>query len=100
MKEATQAGARKTRAGTEAGLTLPTLQRWIQEDGVKVDARTTTVRPAPANKLSAAERRAVLEVCHHAAHAHLPPSQIVPRLADDGVYLASESTFYRVMRAQ
>ena len=28
----------------------------------------------------------------------LPPSQIVPRLADKGIYLASESTFYRVLK--
>jgi hypothetical protein len=30
----------------------------------------------------------------------LPPSQIVPRLADQGRYLASESTVYRVPRAE
>jgi putative transposase len=28
----------------------------------------------------------------------LPPSQIVPLLADEGRYLASESSFYRVLR--
>jgi putative transposase len=99
IREAAEAGARKTRACAEAGLSLRTLQRWTEEDEVKVDARTTTVRPAPANKLSAAEQRAVLDVCHHTAYAHLPPSQIVPRLADDGDYLASESTFYRVLKA-
>ena len=31
-------------------------------------------------------------------YAALPLGQIVPRLADEGVYLASESTFYRVLR--
>lgn len=31
---------------------------------------------------------------------HLPPSQIVPRLADQGSYLASESTFYRILQAE
>lgn len=31
--------------------------------------------------------------------AHLAPSQIVPRLADQGQYIASESSFYRVLRA-
>lgn len=99
INEATQAGARKTRACTEVGLSVRTLQRWTENDDVKTDARTTTVRPEPANKLSAAEQRAVLDVCHHTTYAHLPPSQIVPRLADDGVYLASESTFYRVLKA-
>jgi putative transposase len=40
----------------------------------------------------------VLETCHRAEFASLPPSQIVPRLADQGAYLASESSFYRVLR--
>jgi transposase InsO family protein len=31
-------------------------------------------------------------------HLHLSPKQLVPRLADDGVYLASESTMYRMRR--
>jgi putative transposase len=30
----------------------------------------------------------------------LPPCKIVPRLADEGRYIASESTFYRVLRAE
>ncbi|KAB8308346.1 IS3 family transposase [Erwinia endophytica] len=37
-------------------------------------------------------------MCHQPAYASLPPSQIVPRLADEGRYLASESSFYRVLR--
>jgi putative transposase len=100
--EATQAGARKALACAEAGLTLRTLQRWRQgteDNAVKSDARTTTMRPEPANKLSTAEQHAVLALCNRPDYAHLPPSQIVPRLADDGVYLASESTFYRVLKA-
>jgi transposase InsO family protein len=40
----------------------------------------------------------VREVCNHPDYASLPPSQIVPRLADQGIYLASESTLYRVLR--
>jgi putative transposase len=80
-------------------LTLRTLQRWTEGDEVKVDARTTTTRPAPSNKLSEAEQCAVLCACNRADHAPLPPSQIVPKLADEGVYLASESTFYRLLKA-
>ena len=52
----------------------------------------------PANKLSEAERSELLVVANCAEFGHLPPSQIVPRLADRGEYLASESTFYRVLR--
>jgi putative transposase len=99
INEATQAGARKARACAEAGLTLRTLQRWTEGEEIKVDARTTTTRPTPSNKLSEAEQNAVLEICNREENAHLPPSQIVPRLADQGIYLASESTFYRVLKA-
>ena len=61
--------------------------------------RPLVPRPEPANKLSAAERAAVLEVCNSKEFASLPPSQIVPKLADQGRYLASESSFYRILRA-
>jgi putative transposase len=99
INEAVQNGARKTQACAEVGLTLRTLQRWVENGKVKVDARTTTTRPAPRNKLSEAEQEAVLAACNRQDNAHLPPSQIVPKLADEGIYLASESTFYRVLRA-
>jgi transposase InsO family protein len=49
--------------------------------------------------LSEAECAEVLRVCSEPRFASLPPSQIVPRLADEGVYLASESSFYRVLHA-
>jgi hypothetical protein len=55
------------------------------------------VRPAPANKLSAEERAEVLALCHESPYASLPPGQIVPRLADEGRYIASESSFYRIL---
>ena len=37
-------------------------------------------------------------MCNSPRFASLPPSQIVPTLADEGCYLASESTFYRELR--
>ena len=52
----------------------------------------------PANKLSDAEREAILAICNQSRYQSLPPSQIVPRLADEGRYIASESSFYRVLR--
>jgi putative transposase len=58
---------------------------------IKTDARTTVERPAPSNKLSEAEVRAVLDACHRPDTAHLPPTQIVPRPADKGVYLGEIS---------
>jgi putative transposase len=64
---------------------------------VKEDQRPLIERPAPSNKLSDAERSRVLAVCNQPEYASAPPSQIVPRLADEGQYLASEATFYRVL---
>jgi putative transposase len=57
-----------------------------------------TPRAAPANELSPQEPRRVLEVANQPEFASLPPHQIVARLADQGTWLASESTFYRVLR--
>ena len=65
---------------------------------MRADGRPTAVRPAPAHALTEDERQAVLETTLQPDYAALPPGQIVPRLADEGVYLASESTFYRVLR--
>ncbi len=39
-------------------------------------------------------------MANSAEFGHLPPSQIVPRLADQQRYIASESTFYRVLREE
>lgn len=94
-------GARLSRCCEVAGIDRATYRRWQQPDGrIGADARPTALRPVPSNALSAAERQQVLAECHKPEHADLPPSQIVPRLADQGRYLASESTFYRILRDQ
>ncbi|MNZ72371.1 hypothetical protein D3C78_907500 [compost metagenome] len=99
LNEAVAAGARKTAACEALGVPLCTLQRWTEEDVMRADARTTNERPVPCNALSSAEREVILAICNSPEYAHLPPCQIVPRLADKGSYQASESTFYRVLRA-
>jgi transposase InsO family protein len=96
IREAVQAGARQALACRELGLNVRTLQRWQHQ---AVDGRPDAQRQAPANKLSQEERRAVLEAANRAGFASLTPHQIVPKLADEGIYLASESTFYRVLKA-
>lgn len=73
---------------------MRTYERW-KHGGV--DLRTT-VQKEPRNKLSVQEEQRILEVINEPNYSHLPPTQIVPMLADEGVYIASESTFYRVMR--
>ncbi len=61
--------------------------------------RQEAVRPTPANKLTKVEQQAILDICNEERFASLPPSQIVPMLADEGVYLGSESSFYRILKA-
>lgn len=97
--EAIVTGARKVKACQEVGLSLRTFQRWTRAQELRADARTTTLRPKPRNALSEIERQAILALCSSPTYAHLPPSQIVPRLADEAQYMASESTFYRILRA-
>ncbi|OLQ75587.1 transposase [Photobacterium proteolyticum] len=80
-------------------LPIRTLQRWLNKGIAEGDRRLTAKRPVPANKLSDDDVARILEICNREEYASLPPSQIVPRLADDNVYLASESTFYRVLKA-
>jgi putative transposase len=98
IEEAVAAGAAAHQACAQLGLTLRTYQRWTRGGGVQADARPQAVRPAPANKLSAHERQAILNICNEGEYASLPPAQIVPKLADAGRYLASEASFYRVLR--
>ena len=58
------------------------------------------MRPLPRHALSQAERAELLRVANEPRFAAVPPARIVPMLADEGVYLASESSFSRVLRAQ
>lgn len=53
---------------------------------------------APANKLTDQERQQILYISNSLQFRDLSPKQIVPKLADQGVYLASESSFYRVLK--
>ena len=53
----------------------------------------------PAHALTPQERQQLLAVANEPRFADMPPARIVPMLADEGVYLASESSFSRVLRA-
>lgn len=97
IEEAVAAGCRQAMACRELGLQQRTLQRWRLKPE---DGRPGAARPTPANKLDEQERLAVLAAANRPDCASLTPHHIVPKLADEGVYLASESTFYRVLRAE
>lgn len=97
IDEACDAGARRDSACRTLGLSLRTVQRWGQGEAVKADGRAAATR-TPANPLTEAERQQILAVVNRPQFQSLPPSQIVPALTDQGVYLASESSFYRILR--
>lgn len=98
VDEAVAAGARRERACDVLGLTERSMQRWRCAD-VGDDGRMGP-RTRPANALTSAERAKVLEVVNSPGYRNLPPKQVVPRLADEGRYVASESTIYRILRAE
>ena len=98
ISEATLAGARQAHTCNILGLSARTVQRWQRGDPDAVDGRSLR-HHEPRHKLSADERAELLAVANPPEFGHLPPSQIVPRLADQQRYIASESTFYRVLKA-
>lgn len=100
VEEAVNAGARRETAAELLGLSVRTLQRWADQGPGSQDQRRGP-HTEPANKLSAAERRRVLQVANSPEYRDLAPAQIVPRLADEkGIYLVSESTLYRILREE
>jgi putative transposase len=97
VKEALAAGARLRKACDILGISPRTLQRWQKPAELVEDGRRKR-QFVPANKLSQCEREQILELVNSDKLTHLPPIQIVPILAEQGQYIASESNFYRVLR--
>lgn len=95
ISEAMQQGARQKPACEVVGISNRTLQQWCQTG--TYDQRQQ-VKRVPANKLSEQERAAILKVCNSEEFKSQSPNQIVPTLADRGQYMASESSFYRILR--
>lgn len=62
-------------------------------------ARPATRRPTPPNALSAEERTAVVDALRSPRFVDLAPAQVFYVLLDEGTYLASISTMYRLLRA-
>jgi transposase InsO family protein len=101
IEQAHDAGARLKPACTLAGIDVRTLQRWKKGAGLEHgDRRPQAVRPRPAHALTPEERAAVVRMANEPRFAEVPPARIVPMLADEGVYVASESSFHRVLREQ
>lgn len=95
---AIKAGARQLAACDIIGISAKTIQRWGRP-GNTGDQRLDTHRE-PVNKLTELERRRILKVANEPEYADLSPAQMVPILADEGRYIGSESTVYRILKAE
>ena len=99
IEQACTGGARQAQACAQIGLSERTVQRWQHPDGQGGDRRAVGLheRAEPPNKLSVFECQQAMALLNGEEFKSLPPSQIVPRLADQGRYIASESTLYRLL---
>lgn len=96
IREAVQSGARKVKACEILDLQIRTVERW---ENTPEDRRRGPLNK-PSNALTQEERATILEVANSVEYASLPPCQIVPKLADKGEYIASESSFYRILKEE
>lgn len=96
--QAVTEGARRAAACSILGISLRTLQRWETDGGVEDHRRGPM--DGPGNALSEQERALVVSIASSPQYRDLPPSQIVPKLADAGIYVASEASFYRILRKE
>ena len=98
LDEAVAAGARRVRACEVAGLDVRTVERWRKRpDGDDLRRGPST---RPSNALTEDEAARIVEIATAPEFVGLSPHQIVPKLADMAIYIASESSFYRVLRRQ
>lgn len=99
IREAQDAGARLAPACAVAGIDARTVQRWQNKHRlVRGDGRPDATHPRPGHALTEAERARIVAVANEPRFAETPPARIVPALADEGTYIASESSFHRVLR--
>lgn len=98
VTEAVAQGARQHTACEMIGVAARTLQRWQRPETIEDGRRGP--RATPRNKLSRSERDQMVAMAACPEFCNTSPHQIVPRLADRGEYLASESSFYRVLKTE
>lgn len=99
IRQARAAGASLAKSCQVVGISIRTHQRWTRLGEVTEDQRSHAYRPTPANALTAEEEAEILAQCHRQEFVDLPPDQIVVRLMDEEQrYIASPSSYYRVLR--
>ena len=98
IEEAHDKGARYFKACEVAEISIRTLQRWKTKEGFKDKRKGSQKRVV--RKVPEDIKEEIIEVCNSAEYRDLNPHQIVPLLLNKGRYLASESTFYRMLKVE
>ncbi len=99
IQEAQQSGARQSSACEVVGISAKTFQRWCRSQGDNTQDGRLEPAHVPVNKLGESEKKWMIDIANEPGYGDLSPSKIVPLLADEGLYIASESSFYRVLKA-
>ena len=89
-------GASKSECCNILEISIRTLQRWEKE--CRADSRKGALKNIP-RKLSDEERQNIINTACSGEFKELTPYEIVAILAENRVYIASESSFYRVLNA-
>jgi transposase InsO family protein len=97
IKQAVSDGARGHKACGILGISVRTLQRW--HNSIDLSDGRSKPNKKPVNALSEFETKLIIQTANKPEYANLSPAKIVPALADTGVYIASESSFYRTLKA-
>lgn len=98
VQEAESSGASRTASCEILALSIRRLERWEKNPEIEDQRRGPTLKAAHA--LTEEEKKMIIEVSGRTQYRDLSPWQIVAKMADLGVYIASESSFYRVLKAK
>lgn len=98
VAEAVASGATIEAACRGIGLSARTLERWKKEP--EAGDRRAGPKSTPAHALTDEERKQIVALATSPEYRNISIRQLVPRLADKGHFVASESSFYRVLHEE
>nr|VFK15063.1 MAG: Transposase [Candidatus Kentron sp. LFY] len=91
VREAVETGASQNKACKVLELDERTLRRWkkqLRERGESKDRRKEAMGTRVlTNKLTEEGKARIIDTCNQVEYQSSPPSQVVPRLADEGIYI-------------
>ena len=96
IDESHKKGCRKAIACKDLDIGIKTYRRWQES----VYDQRKGPKTVTQKKLTEEEKQEVIKISTSEKFRDLSPRQIVPSLADEGIYIASESTFYRILNAE